>query len=148
MRFKKVCDRVRQALKDKSQVKDRMSALKSYLEGGKPLKILGHKRNSKERIFIHPGDVLYFHVDLTEVTAHFANGDELLVNATLRSLTEMLDPQKFQQTNRAYIVNLDHVEKVSPLLIGNFKLILKNAAHESIPLSRRYASKLRKFLRW
>jgi two-component system LytT family response regulator/two-component system response regulator LytT len=148
IRFKKACARVRQALSSQSQSKERLDSLKSYLEGGKPLKILGHKRNSRDRVFIHPNEVLYFHVELTEVTAHLTNGEEFLVNATLKALFDMLDPTKFQQTNRAFVVNLDHVEKVSPLFNGNFELILKNAAREPIPLSRRYASKLRKFLKW
>ena len=148
IRFKKVCERVRQALNHQPQAKEKLDSLKSYLEGGKPLKILGHKRNSRDRVFIHPNEVLYFHVELTEVTAHLVNGDEFLVNATLKSLFDMLDPRKFQQTNRAYIVNLDHVEKVRPLFSGNFELILKNVVHKPLPLSRRYAAKLRQFLKW
>ena len=147
-RFKKTCARVRAALTDQSKTKERLTSLKNYLEKGKPLKILGHKRNSRDRIFIHEGDVLYFSVNLTEVTAHMKNGDQLLVNATLRSLLEMLDPAKFQQAHRGYVVNLDQVEKVTPLFGGNFQLASKDSAHSNIPLSRRYTKKLKEFLKW
>jgi DNA-binding LytR/AlgR family response regulator len=148
IRFKKVCDRIRRLLQDRSETKEKLTTLKNYLEDGKPLKILGHKRGSKERTFIHPNEVLYFRVKLTEVTVHLKNGEELLVNMTLRSLFDMLDSKKFQQTHRAYIVNLDQVEKVSPMFGGNFELILKNEDRKKIPLSRRYAAKLRKLLNW
>lgn len=147
-RFKKTCARIQSALQDESQLKDRLTSLKHYLEQEKPFKVLGFKRNSRERIFIHEGDVLYFTVHLTEVTAHMKNGDQLLVNATLKSLLEMLDPKKFQQTHRAYLVNLDQVEKVTPMFAGNFNLVLKNSNHSAIPLSRRYAKKLKQFLKW
>jgi DNA-binding LytR/AlgR family response regulator len=60
----------------------------------------------------------------------------------------MLDPKKFQRTHKAYIVNLDYVEKASPLFSSNFELILKDVLKTCIPLSRRYASVLKKFLKW
>lgn len=147
-RFKKTCARIQTTLQDESAPKDRLKALKKYLDQERPFKVLGFKRNSRDRIFIHEGEVLYFVIHLTEVTAHMKNSDQLLVNATLKSLLEMLDPKKFQQTHRAYIVNLDQVEKVTPMFAGNFNLILKNVDHSAIPLSRRYAKKLKQFLKW
>jgi DNA-binding LytR/AlgR family response regulator len=148
IRFKSVCDRVRQTLESKSETKEKFNSLKSFFEDKKPSKILGHKRGSKERIFIHPNEMLYFHAELTEVAAHLKNGEELLVNANLKSLVKMLDPKKFQRTHKAYIVNLDYVEKASPLFSSNFELILKDALKTCIPLSRRYAGVLKKFLKW
>ncbi len=148
MRFKSVCDRVRRALESKSETKEKFNSLKSFFEDKKPSKILGHKRGSKERIFIHPNEVLYFHAKLTEVAAHLKNGEELLVNTNLKSLIKMLDPKKFQRTHKAYIINLDYVEKASPLFSGNFELILKDVSKTHIPLSRRYAARLKELLRW
>lgn len=147
-RFKKTCARIQSALQDESASRGRLTSLKNYLDQEKPFKVLGFKRNSRERIFIHEADVLYFTVHLTEVTAHMKNGDQLLVNATLKSLLEMLDPKKFQQAHRAHLVNLDQVEKVVPMFAGNFNLVLKNSNHSTIPLSRRYAKKLKQSLKW
>lgn len=147
-RFKNACDKVRHVVSDQVQVRDRLTNLRNYLERSKPLQILGHRRNSRDRIFIHPNDVLYFHVQLTEVTAHLANGEELILNTTLKSLFDMLDPSLFQQAHRSYVVNLDQVEKVRPLFGGNCELVLKNSSHGTVPLSRRYARKLKKFLKW
>ena len=148
VRFKKACEKVRHTLGDQARLKEKLNSLHNYLEKGKPLKILGHKRNTRDRIFIHERDVLYFSVNLTEVAAHMKNGDELLVNATLKSLLDLLDPTKFQQVHRAHVVNLDQVEKVAPLFAGNFQLILKGSANVNLPLSRRYAKKLKQYLKW
>ncbi|OGX04028.1 MAG: hypothetical protein A3G87_09355 [Omnitrophica bacterium RIFCSPLOWO2_12_FULL_50_11] len=147
-RFKSACQKVRQVVGDEVQVRDQLSNLRDYLERSKPLQILGHRRNSRDRIFIHPNDVLYFRVKLTEVTAHLSNGEELILNATLKLLFDMLDPSHFQQAHRSYIVNLGQVEKVRPLFGGNCELVLKNSIHSTVPLSRRYARKLKKFLKW
>ena len=146
-RFKKTCEKVRQALEDRPQIKEKLGSLRNYLEEEKRLRIAGHMRNSKERIFIHVREVLYFHVQLTEVTAHLAAGDEYLVNATLKSLLPMLDPEHFQQTHRAYIANLDHIQKVSPQFGGNYEIFFKDPSTKSLPLSRRYAKKFKQFLK-
>lgn len=147
-RFKKTCEKIRRTLRNRPQFKEKLISLRDYLEKGKPPKIVGRRRNSRDRAFIHLDEVLYFHVQLTETAASLTSGEKLLVNATLRSLLDMLDPARFQQTHRAYIVNLDQVEKIAPLFSGNFKLVLKDPAKTTIPLSRRYSQKLKRFLKW
>ena len=147
-RFKKTCDKAKELLRDRPGAKAQLGSLKEYLDHDKPLNIMGHKRGSKDRVFIHPHDVFYFHVELTEMTAHLAGGVELLLNTTLSGLMEMLGASKFQQIHRAYIVNLEYVEKVTPLFSGNFKLTLKDPAKTQLPLSRRYAKKLKQYLKW
>ncbi len=148
-RFLKTCQKIKDALKDKMGVKEKLTGLDEYLLVNKPLKITGHKRNSKDRVFIHPNEVLYFHVDLTEVTARMVGGEELIVNTTLKALMGLLDASRFQQTHRAFIVNLDQIEKVTPLFAGNYVIVLKNQPPSAtVPLSRRYAQKLKKLLKW
>ena len=147
-RFKNVCGRIRLALESESVVKEKLRSLTGFLENAKPPKILGYKRGSKERIFLNPNEILYFHAKLTEVVAYLKNGEELLVNNNLKSLIKTLDPKKFQRSHKAYIINLDYVEKASPLFSGNFELILKDDSKARVPLSRRFANKLKKFLKW
>lgn len=147
-RFAKTCQRIKDAVKDRSAAKEKLASLTDYLTANKPLKITGHKRNSKDRVFIHPAEVLYFHVQLTEVIAKMIFGEELLVNTTLKALMAAIDPNRFQQTHRAFIINLDQIEKVTPLFAGNYTIILKNQPSITVPLSRRYAQKLKKLLKW
>ncbi|OGW84568.1 MAG: hypothetical protein A3C35_05155 [Omnitrophica bacterium RIFCSPHIGHO2_02_FULL_46_11] len=146
-RFARTCAKIRDALSNQRLLREKAKSLGNYLEEDRRLRITGRKRNSKEKILIHIRDVLYFHVKLTEVIAHLVHDEEYFVSTTLKSLVSTLDPEHFQQTHRAYIVNLDHVEKVVPLFAGNFNLVLKNAAKTSLPLSRRYAKKFKQFLK-
>lgn len=149
VRFSKACEKIRQTINaDRPQAKGQLSSLDKYLETGKPLKILGHNRNNRERVFIQPEDVLYFHIELTEMTAHLGNGEELLINVSLKSLLEMLDPNRFQQIHRSYVVNIDSVDRISPLFSGNFTLTLKDSKKTSLPLSRRYSRRLKQLLKW
>jgi two-component system, LytTR family, response regulator LytT len=87
-------------------------------------------------------------VKLTEACVRLVTGDELLVSSDLKTMLETLDPKKFQQVHRSYVVNLDQVEKATPLFNGNFELVLKDAAKTRIPLASRYADKLKTLLKW
>lgn len=147
-RFQKALAKVRATLQDHERARQKTASLKTYVEGARPVTLVGHKRNSRDKILIQQPNVLYLHVKLTEITIRTVNGEEYLLNSTLRALLPTLDPNRFQQTHRAYIVNIEQVEKVSPLFSGNFKLTLKDPAGTSIPLSRRYARKLKQFLNW
>lgn len=101
-------------------------------------KLVGHKKNSKDRMMIDPAEVLYFYVEYSEIRARLA-GDEVIVNATLKQLLNQLDPDHFAQTHKSYIINLNKVVRVTPMFNGNFEIILKDHADIRVPLSRRYA---------
>jgi DNA-binding LytR/AlgR family response regulator len=147
-RFKKSCARIRRTLDDRKDVKSKLVALNQYLAKQKLPNLVGCRRNTKDKIFIHPQEVYYFHAKLTEVIAHMQDHSELIVNAPLKEVQEMLDPEQFQQTHRAFIINLARVEKVSPAFSGNFEVTMKGLEKTKIPLSRRHAKKLRKILNW
>ena len=75
-----------------------------------------------------------------------AGGRDWIVNRTLKDLLAVLDPALFVQTHKAYIVNLGKIEKLSPMFNGNFEITLKDSADGKIPLSRRYARKIKEAL--
>ena len=145
-RFQKTLERIKELLKNKTPSKPQLVSLeKDLILQGILKKIVGHKRNSKERMIIDPGQVYYFFANLSEVLAHLEN-EEFILNATLKDLVEKLDPSVFIQTHKAYLVNLNKIEKVSPLFSGNFQITLKDPKKSSIPLSRRYAANLKRCL--
>ncbi len=146
-RIQKTLERVRQLLKSRvSGQRDKLVTLEDYLiRQGTLKKIVGHRRNSKDRMVLDPAEVFYFFADLSEVLAHVEQ-DDLLVNSTLKELLANLDPARFAQIHKSYLVNLDKVDKVSPLFNGNFQIALNDTAHTKIPLSRRYASSLKQRL--
>lgn len=146
LRLKKTIRRIRDLLDERVPMRDKLTSLEDYLiEKGTIKKLVGHKRNTKERIVIHPDEVYYFHARYSEVEAHLES-QELMVNTTLKQIPAILADRRFAQTHKAYIVNLDKVDKVSPLFSGNFQITLKAPKTEKIPLSRRYARKIKSLL--
>ena len=146
-RIEKTLKRIRQFQEDEEDsAREKLVSLEDTLiRQGKLRKIVGHKRNSKDRIVIDPSQVSYFQADLAEVTAHLDNED-LIVNCTLKELLQNLEGANFAQSHKSFVVNLDKVEKVSRLFSGNFELALKDSAKSKIPLSRRYSKNLKKVL--
>ena len=145
-RLKKALTRVKEFLKNKIPAKEKLISLEDYLiQKGVLKKLIGRRRKSKERIVIEPTQLYYFHAELAEVFAHLENED-LIVNMTLKDLLANLDPARFAQTHKAYIVNLDKIEKVSPMFSGNFQITLKDSKKTTVPLSRRYARHLKQLL--
>lgn len=145
-RLQKTFERIQEQVKSKSGGKEKLVSLDDELiRKGMIKKLAGHRRNNKDRIVIDPNDVFYFYAHHTEVSAHL-DADELIVNATLKEILANLDSQRFAQTHKSYIVNIDKVRKVSPMFSGNFEITLGSKSEEKIPLSRRYARHLKNLL--
>ncbi len=147
-RFRKTCEKIRDEYDDKTIARKKLTSLAEYLEHEKKIQLTGHQRNSRDRVLIRVEDVLFFHAELTEISAHLKDGSELILNMTLKSLLDLLDPAQFQQTHKSYVVNLKEVLKVSPILNGNYEIALKDQKTLKIPLSRRYAQHFRQLLKW
>lgn len=130
----------------KTDSREKLISLENYLiRQGTLKKLVGHRRKSKDRIVIDPAQVLFFYADLAEVRAHLER-EELLVNSTLKELLASLDPAHFAQSHKSYVINLDKIEKVSPMFSGNFQITLNDAQKTQIPLSRRFASHIKSLL--
>ncbi len=143
-RIKKSFERVKEAVKLKKPMGERIAALgEDY--ASKVRKIVGRRANSKERVLIDPAEVLYFYANLARVSAYLGD-KEWLVTLTLEELERSLDPAQFARSHRAYIVNLSKVEKVVPMFNENYELILKDPAKTHIPLARRNAKEFKKKL--
>ena len=126
-RLKEACERVREQLRLKKSAKESLAALdRDLVARGTVKKVIGRKRNSKEKTLIDPEEVYYFHALNTEVTAYLADR-ELIINMTLEELEEVLDPTRFFRSHRAFIVNVSKIEKVAPLFNENFEILLKGS---------------------
>jgi len=145
-RLKKTFAKIKHSTGRKGESREKLQALDQHLVQKQIIKkLVGHERNRKDRILIHPEEVYFFHARFTEVTARLKDRD-LVVNATLKDLLLCLDAERFAQTHKAYIVNLDKVEKVSPMFSGNFEVSLRGIADVKIPLSRRYSRQVKSLL--
>jgi DNA-binding LytR/AlgR family response regulator len=145
-RLKEAFGRVKEQIRLKQSAKNKLAALEKELSArGTLKKIVGRKRNSKEKIMIDPEEVFYFHASNTEVMAALAD-KELIVNMTLEELLGVLDPTRFVQPHRSYIANLGQVEKVIPMFKENYELVMKDPKHTHIPLSRHQRQEVQKRL--
>lgn len=145
-RLKKTFAKIKHSMGRKGEAREKLLALDRDLVQKQIIKkLVGHERNRKDRIVIHPEEVYYFHAKFTEVTARLKDR-ELVVNATLKELLSCLDAEKFAQTHKSYIVNLDKVEKVSPMFSGNFEVSLRGIPEIKLPLSRRYSRQVKSLL--
>ncbi len=149
-RLEKTLQRIRESRQRKESQRAKWEAVEEGLiRHGLLKKIVAHRPNSRDRLVLDPAEVIYFTADGATIWA--AVGKERLeVNTTLRELGETLDPARFVQTHKSYIVNLDRVKKVSPMFSGNFEIVLNVPELPNIPLSRRFARGLKARLgsRW
>lgn len=71
------------------------------------------------------------------VTAHQRH----LIRLSLKQLLPQLDPQRFAQIHRSYIVSLRHVERIDSDMLGRQKVLLADG--RSLPLSRSHAARFK-----
>ena len=142
-RLQKTFERIEQLMTMRGAARQRLLSLQEQLaERGLIQKLVGHERNARDRVVIPLEEVLYFFAHYAEVSAVLPSR-ELIVNATLRELLDRLDSGRYAQTHKAYIVNLDQIDKVSPMFNGNYEITLKGKPPKKIPLSRRFAPPLK-----
>jgi two-component system LytT family response regulator len=98
---------------------------------------------AKERsIFVKVNDIAHIASagDYSEV--HTSDGRKILVEKPLREWEERLPARHFARIHRQSIVNLDLVESIETWFGGGLQVRLK-IGRESLPVSRRFASKLK-----
>lgn len=76
----------------------------------------------------------------------FTDGERYLSTLSLAELEQKLEPQGFFRVHRRYLVNLSQVKEVAPMYGGTMELTLKDAAATRIPVSRRRAPALKRYL--
>ncbi|MBP9865620.1 MAG: response regulator transcription factor [Candidatus Omnitrophica bacterium] len=142
-RLEKTIQRIKDKMTAGGSSRDSLKGLENDLiHKGLLKKLACHKRNAKDRIVVDPGDVYFLYVQYTEVIAQLAE-EELMVSGTLKELLDTLEVCGFAQTHKSYAVNLNKVQKVSPMFSGNFELTLSHSKLPKVPLSRRYASAIK-----
>lgn len=141
-RLKQTMDRVRARLFVNERNENFPSLEKDLMKRGLLKRIAAHEKNHKDQIILDPQNVFYFSVHHTDVFAHLSDR-QLIVDRTLKELLEELDPREFARTHKSHIVNLQKIEKVSPLFYGDYEILLKNSEHSKIPLSRSYAKNVK-----
>ncbi len=142
-RFRRVLERVRRHLdRDTAGLSRRLEAVlaaaaqhPSHRYLTRLLATRGHDREvlvPVERIDVFRAEGNYVRL--------IASDGEYLRRATLSSLAERLDPEKFFRINRSEIVRCDAIRELNPWFHGDYRIKLQNG--QMLNWSRRYRSKL------
>ncbi|RFP79372.1 LytTR family transcriptional regulator [Hydrogenophaga borbori] len=83
-------------------------------------------------------------IDWVQAQANYVglrvNGHDYLLRSTLAEFARQLDPARFVQVHRSYLVNLERVAEIEPLDSGDARLRLRDGAE--VPCSRRHRAAL------
>lgn len=104
------------------------------------------------KIAIRDNDIIVL-IDMDDIDWVDAAGDYMCVHvkgvthimrSTLKTLMSRLDPDKFKRIHRSTVVNLDRIEKVTPLHKGEY--ILDLVCDERLKVSRNYRQAIKNYL--
>jgi len=100
-------------------------------------------RDGERCWFVRLGDVAGFEACGNYAQAWF-DGQRPLINRTLTSLEEKLDPQLFFRASRSHLVNLRWVQAIEPWRNDGYRVTLRDG--HTVEVSRRQAKLLREKL--
>lgn len=143
-RIQQTLERIKSALEQPAaQTQEAEPAIAGdVIEKGVLKKISVKRRGSNERFLMSPEEVYCFYAKNVECWA-VKGKEEYRVNMKLKDVCKVLDPAKFVQTHRSFIVNLDKIKKVSPLFSGNYDISLVEPSEMHVPLARSKVSLLK-----
>lgn len=159
-RLAKTVERLTALVADPPPAESRHAPLEDYLnrwlaeKGGetsaaKPAltKLWGERENGN-RLLVDYAAIVAIEAEGKRVTMILENGERLLVRQTLKELEGKGEPQHFVRVHKGYLVNLDHIAEVVPWFSGGYLLKLGADGGIEVPLSRRYAAKLKELTDW
>jgi DNA-binding LytR/AlgR family response regulator len=145
-RLAQTMERVRQALAERDALERRRSALREYLQETAPvggLTRLWGRRENESQVLVDYRDILWVEAEAKKVYMQTTAGDKLLVRQTLKELQGRLERHSFARVHKGYLVNLDHVAEVEAWFSGAYVIRMADGAETEIPMSRRYAARLK-----
>ncbi len=112
--------------------------------GPAPARITG--RRGPRIVLLDPSEILWFEAEDVLVFARTPEG-RFLVEKPLAELESLLGTAFFR-SHRGYLVNLSKIAEILPGEAGTWRIVLRDEARSSVPLSRRQARVLRERLPW
>lgn len=138
------------ALKKLKSLREQFS---QYTEISPLVQQLG-KKSYKDRFLVRIGNHIhsiptesigYFYAEGRDVYLKRTNGKKYLIEYTLESLEELLDPKKFLRTNRSFVVHINAIEDVVVYANRRLKLTLNPKTENELIVSR---EKVAQFKLW
>lgn len=94
--------------------------------------------------FVRARDVMWIEAQGDFVKVQMP-GKTQLVRETMEAMEHRLDAAKFLRIHRSFLINLEHVRKVEPVLYGDYSVFMSDGT--KLRLSRNYRPKLKMLVR-
>jgi two-component system, LytTR family, response regulator LytT len=98
---------------------------------GQPYKKRFLGKVGQRLFFINTDDICFFQADNKIVYLVDKEGSKYVVEYTMESLEDQLDPQQFFRLNRSFIVSINAIEQVKPYYNSRLKLSIKYIANQA-----------------
>jgi len=95
-------------------------------------------------IFLHCAEVEWIEAQGDYVKFH-AGSKSCLVRMTMKTLGRSIDPSRFLRIHRSTVVNLDRIEKISPVGDRQFAVVMRDGTR--LRISNAYRAQVREFYR-
>ncbi len=137
----------------KPLIKERIASAMAKLFDGKKETIQGRKFKIEDTIFLSNGtkacfsklkDICYIEAESCYSKVVFNNGEAKVIPHTLKKWEAILPENDFIRVHRTFIINLSQIKEIKKRINGTCLILLKDR-EESIEISRRYASNLKKY---
>jgi DNA-binding LytR/AlgR family response regulator len=89
---------------------------------------------------------IFFFSAFKHGASHVHTDTEIFVTTlSLKEIEEKLGTQKFMRVHKSYVVNLEHIEKITPSFNSTYELSMASSG-QTVPVSRNYISDFRKVM--
>lgn len=150
-RLTKTVDQIRQRLGEKNTLTQQKAMIQKFLSEdpkSKPLAKLWAEQENGTRILVPYDEISYIEAKEKRVFVSTRVGNQWRTRYTLKKLETRLAEYEFYRTHKAFLVNIHDIEEVIPWFSGGYQVRLRDASSSMIPVSRRYAARLKKQLHW
>lgn len=136
----------------KPLVKERIASAMARLFNSKGESVTKNKYTMDDTIFLSSGvkacfsklkDISYIEAESCYSKVVFSNKGSKVIPQTLKKWETILPENDFIRVHRTFIINISHIKEIKKRINGTY-IVLLNNRDDSIEISRRYASNLKR----
>lgn len=143
-RLKKTIDKLK-ASESNAISPELIQRLLGQLEPKKAMQSISVKQGEKIKI-VSLKDVSYFQASGKYVVLHHENGEQFVINYTIKTLNEKLPKTEFVQVSRGSIINKSRISELERFFNGKYKITLNDSKNSQLESGTTFGDKMKAFL--
>ncbi len=136
----------RQDFSKNDQLQKMEQLLDSLNHSGKQHKRRFLVKKGEQLLPLTDEEIAYFYTENELVFMHTHAGKKYVVDYTLEQLEQLLDPARFFQINRQFILQMEAIEKIHAYFSNRYKLMVQPRPQEDVIVSKGKAKAFRLWL--